>query len=99
MYEKYLETVDRDKVVTANTSYARLLWVLQKYDEALKYLTKAIGLKRHNAFTWYYYGMILKHNQKHHDAIQAFENAMDLCDVYKDCEFALQEMKDKGYRT
>eukprot|EP01084_Bolivina_argentea_P156441 272644_1 len=88
MHKKYLKCVDKTKIVT-NTSYGRLLWVLSKYDEALQFFDKAIQLKRQNAFTWYYKGMILIHKNKYIQAKYAFQNSLGLCAVFVDCENAL----------
>ena len=92
IYQQYLRVVDRNRV-KGNTSYAKLLWTLGENDEALKYLDRAFQAKMYNAVTWYIYGMILKEKGEFNQAVVAFQNALDLCAVFKECEIVLKSTK------
>eukprot|EP01083_Nonionella_stella_P139519 425696_1 len=90
-YEEYHKTVNKDQV-NGNTRYAILLFALEKYDEALEYLNKAVKSKKDTAFTYYYIGLIMKYICKKEKAKEAFEKALDLCPIYPCCQREMESL-------
>ena len=82
MYEKYLKFVDGDKVRPGSVGAMCVkLWILQKHDEAWKYLVKGIEANSVDLFVWYYYGVVLRQKHRFDEAIDAFDESIELMDV------------------
>lgn len=87
MFDKYLTIKDEDRLQVPYIGVRlRLLWILNKHDEAWIFLTKAIEEKNKDGFVWYYYAVILRQKRDFDESIVAFDKCIDLIDVYKNCE-------------
>ena len=87
MYNQYLLHVDRDKVggndLYAIASWCRLLWILQRNDEAWTYLTKAAAANHKDPFIYYYQGVILRERGRFDQATDSFDRSINLIYVHR----------------
>ena len=87
MFKKYLCLKDEVRLQVPYVGVRlRLLWILNRHNEAWKFLKKAVEARHKDGFVWYYYGVLLRKKGKYDEASMAFDECIDLIDVYKNCE-------------
>eukprot|EP01084_Bolivina_argentea_P134234 236803_1 len=85
-YKDYLEKINMNLLQENFTAFARLLYFLEKYDDALVFLDKAIIRNRPNPFTFYYYGLIMKIKCEYKKAKESLEKALMYSSDFVKCE-------------
>ena len=85
-YDAYLDSMNLDRLTEGMTSFARLLYLLEKYDQALILINHAFKKNRCNPWTFYYYGLIMKIKGKYNEAKESFEKALTFSSGFISCQ-------------
>lgn len=84
-YNTYLDAINLGFLTENITAFARLLYLLEKYDEALKLINHAFNKDKATPFTYYYYGLIMKIKGEYKIAKESFENALRFSSDFIKC--------------
>ena len=93
-YKRYLDRISYENLKENMTVFGKLLYFLEKYDEALFVFDKTILRERANSFTFFYYGLIMKDKGKYKMAKKWFEKALIYSKDFVLCQKELQLVND-----